>query len=568
MKIKEIHLKNYKSIKDSKFEASDFNVLIGKNNSGKSAVLDALRSYTGELTRNSNSGFTKKEVYAKDESNEIEFSIELKFSEEERREIYKQISRHVSKEVFEDISSFKHIIRYEPGEGIYQQYQIKYAGDLIDILENESKNGSTQAALDWRNFPNQTNYRRHTSFPPAFESVVKSSIGTLDYLEAFREAEDMRSVNHSVTLQNSGENLTNTFDTIYRNKPEKFEEIKEEFIEIMEGVNGLRSIMTERNDTTVFVEEEILEDGFRLNEISSGSKQILILITKLVLSQDKRDFLLLEEPELHLHPEAQKQMFRLIDRVSNQQPQVFATSHSREFIEESSSSNVIKIEREKNSEIHTVNEGEIQKEFQDLGYERGNLLQSNAVMFVEGMSDKLILKEFGRKLDKDLEEHGISVIELEGKENMKRDGRSLVKLLYSFNIPYMFLIDKDDHNNKEAAEGEIVESIKREDDEGWWETEWENFCSLEKYSIESYLIDKSAVAQELDENPEKVEEKLEGLSDNKDKSEVLQEIYQKFLGLDYNKDRDGLKIAKRMENTDIDSEIDDIITQIIEKSKT
>lgn len=562
MKIKKVRLKNYKSIKDGEFEASDFNILIGKNNSGKSAILDAIRSY-------SNNRIKRNEVYGKDESKETKIEVTFELSESEIEQIANNLEDTIKREDLEKISVFREEIKYSySSQKIEQKIEyIKYEGQFIPI-RNFNSDQRRARRIKWSVFPETKYTKVNKNRDTAFKQVIKQKLHTLDHLEAFREAEDIRNINYSDSLQNSGENLTNTFDTIYRNQPEKFEQIKEEFVNIMEGVTDLRSIMTQNNRTTIFVDEKIVDEGFRLNEISSGSKQILILITKLVLSQDKRDFLLLEEPELHLHPEAQKQIFRLIERISEKRPQIFTTTHSKEFIEESKSSNVVKIDRKISSELHSVADGEIEKEFQDLGYERGDLLQSNAVILVEGRSDKLILKELARTLERDLEEYGISVIELEGKENMKRDGRSLVKLLYSFNIPYLFLIDKDNHNSKEAAEGEIVNAIKRNDDKGWWDTEWENFRSLEKYSIESYLTNKNAIAKELDEDPNKIEDELKDYSNIEDKSAVLQNIYEEFLDLDYKKDRDGLKLAKRLNKENIEDEIKEIIESVIEKSKS
>ena len=45
MKIREIALHNYRSIKDAKFYVADYGLLIGANNSGKTSMLDALRNF-------------------------------------------------------------------------------------------------------------------------------------------------------------------------------------------------------------------------------------------------------------------------------------------------------------------------------------------------------------------------------------------------------------------------------------------------------------------------------------------------------------------------------------------
>ena len=53
MKIKRLHIKNYKSIKELEIDdAQDVLILVGRNNSGKSVILDAIRVALGDKTVN------------------------------------------------------------------------------------------------------------------------------------------------------------------------------------------------------------------------------------------------------------------------------------------------------------------------------------------------------------------------------------------------------------------------------------------------------------------------------------------------------------------------------------
>ena len=54
MKIKRLHIKNYKSIKELEIDdAQDALILVGRNNSGKSVILDAIRVAVGSSDRKS-----------------------------------------------------------------------------------------------------------------------------------------------------------------------------------------------------------------------------------------------------------------------------------------------------------------------------------------------------------------------------------------------------------------------------------------------------------------------------------------------------------------------------------
>ncbi|RLC54953.1 MAG: ATP-dependent endonuclease, partial [Candidatus Cloacimonadota bacterium] len=48
MKIENIIIHNFRSIKDTSFDLNDYNLLIGENNTGKSTILTALRTFYEE----------------------------------------------------------------------------------------------------------------------------------------------------------------------------------------------------------------------------------------------------------------------------------------------------------------------------------------------------------------------------------------------------------------------------------------------------------------------------------------------------------------------------------------
>ncbi|MCO4577283.1 DNA replication and repair protein RecF [Streptococcus infantarius subsp. infantarius] len=45
MRIKEVQIKQFRSIKEAKFEFNQINAVVGENNAGKTAVLRALNSF-------------------------------------------------------------------------------------------------------------------------------------------------------------------------------------------------------------------------------------------------------------------------------------------------------------------------------------------------------------------------------------------------------------------------------------------------------------------------------------------------------------------------------------------
>lgn len=49
MKLRKVHLKNFRGYKDSEFSISDLSAIIGRNDVGKSTILDALDIYFSDV---------------------------------------------------------------------------------------------------------------------------------------------------------------------------------------------------------------------------------------------------------------------------------------------------------------------------------------------------------------------------------------------------------------------------------------------------------------------------------------------------------------------------------------
>ncbi len=76
MKIREIVLHNYRSIKNAKFYVADYGLLIGANNSGKTSVLDALRNfYEKDIKFDPQRDFPKFPTDDKESWMEIEYNM-------------------------------------------------------------------------------------------------------------------------------------------------------------------------------------------------------------------------------------------------------------------------------------------------------------------------------------------------------------------------------------------------------------------------------------------------------------------------------------------------------------
>lgn len=164
---------------------------------------------------------------------------------------------------------------------------------------------------------------------------------------------------------------------------------------------------------------------------------------------DSKPFLFaIEEPELYLHPQCQRVMFEVLKTISEMEQVIFCT-HSTFFIDMNYYDSLIIVSKpdlhngtqvfQVLEEIFNVNEKRYFKMLNEFDPERNELFFAKKVVLVEGDCEKVTFPRIAKKMNKDLNAHGISVIECGSKFNLS----FFMKILNAFKIPYVVVHDVD-----------------------------------------------------------------------------------------------------------------------------
>jgi putative ATP-dependent endonuclease of the OLD family len=169
----------------------------------------------------------------------------------------------------------------------------------------------------------------------------------------------------------------------------------------------------------------------------------------------------IEEPELFLHPQAQRRLAEALKELSEQEGhQIFICTHSTHFADLNEYESIVIVSKPTPKSGTTVRyskesvfEGEDAKARKDrfhLAYwinpDRGELFFARKVVLVEGETERVVIPYLSKKLGK--YEAEVSVIDCGSKFNLP----VYISLLNAFDIPYCVVHDEDPMPNPVPAD--------------------------------------------------------------------------------------------------------------------
>jgi hypothetical protein len=237
---------------------------------------------------------------------------------------------------------------------------------------------------------------------------------------------------------------------------------------------------TERGGPSV---AEMDVDDFLVDANGAGIREALRIILDLEVKQPR--LVLIEEPEVHLHPGLARIVSGYL-RQKSEDCQLFITTHSTEFVDSASFRNVYLVSRnerkETECELVGLSEGMVQIPA-EIGLRLSTVFMYDRLVFVEGPSDQEVLAVFAVKAGVDLSRANVGFVYMGGIRNFGYfAAKATLDLLSHRRVRLWFVVDRDEQEDEE-----VERLMRRMGGQA-------KLMVLERREVENYLIDARALA--------------------------------------------------------------------------
>ena len=509
MQIESLHIRNFKSIRE--LEIKDIEsalILVGKNNTGKTVVLDAIRAVTGN--------YIARETDFNEKRQNIEIAMVFELTEED---LYQFHTRGA-------VSPFK---RYETWKHDFCEKLPSFSGGRLTFCCTINHSGKIRY---------EDGFHKNNRYIPEILPKIHF-IDTNRNLTSFQEdllmsqrSEELIALRSNVCMFDTARICNHCFSCIgliNQKKPEELQlyetarllEYKMYQLNLNEfsqkvnenyrkngGAQEIRYTLSCNMDKMFGVEvnawHEELGNLSPVDQLGNGMKSIYMLsLLEAYIEDEKRipSIIMVEYPELFLHPSLQKAASRILYRLSRKN-QVIFTTHSPNMVANFTKGQICQIVLDEGGYSVAHQNTDIDDILNDLGYSANDFLNVDFVFIVEGKQDKtrlplLLEKYYPEVHDEDGGLSRISIITTNSCTNIKTYAN--LKYMNQLYLRDRFLMIRDgDGKDREELAGQLCRYYSeqnRQDIDKLPQVSRQNVLVLKYYSFENYFLNPGIMAQ-------------------------------------------------------------------------
>ncbi|WP_417168943.1 ATP-dependent nuclease, partial [[Clostridium] scindens] len=502
MQIIDLWIRNFKSIRDMHIGGiENALILVGKNSTGKTAVLDAIRAASGDYV-------VREEDFQEDFPN-IEIRVSLKIEEEDLKRLHRRGS----------VSPYR---RYEAWYRDFCEKIPSYQDGVLAFEFVANRDGKTRYGDGCQ----KNNPYISQIFPKVYYMDTQRNLGQFqDDLLMMQEDEllkQMRSgccmfdrakeCNHCFSCiglihQKTTEEL-NAFEAaklldykLYQLNLDAFSQSVNENFRKNGGRDRILYSMNRDIEKMLSVTAEMYNEKQNrrrpVNCMGKGMRSIYML-SLLETYEDQKgqagDVIMAEDPEIFLHPKLQKVSGEILYRLSRRSQVIFST-HSPNLLANFNNRQIRQVVLGEDGYSQVCEKTDISAVLDDLGYSANDLMNVNFVFIVEGKQDKsrlplLIKKYYSETYDEEGNLSRIAIITTNSCTNIKTYAN--LKYMNQIYLKDNFLMIRDgDGKDSDMLKNQLCryyEERNAEDIDRLPRVTRRNVLVLKYYSFENYFL--------------------------------------------------------------------------------
>ncbi len=486
MKIDSLYIENFKSIQSVNIQEIDNAfILVGKNNTGKSSVIDAIRAVFGEYT-------IRKEHFM-DSMKSVIIKITLSqplVKSEGKTETEHVMLRSVTYKVTPDGKKFyidEDGISEEMPEYLPRLYYIDHRRNLKEFQEALlNLQGDESVAF----LKEKKCYYEERSCDQCFRCIAEIEKKSGEEMNVFEMARLMEYRLYKMNL----DRFSDSVNKYLKKNGMMSHKVK---YEIDFDTDSLLNF-----DTIVYQEDRGIRGN--LSTLGAGSKSIYLLsLLEAYTEENSKDpgIIMIEDPEMFLHPQLQKTASEILYRFSKKNQMIFST-YSPNMIFNFSSKQIKQVVIDE--ELHTCVQENVDIDIilDDLGYSANDLMNVSFVFIVEGKQDRnrlplLLEKYYSEIRDDEGNLKRITIVTTNSCTNIKTYANlKYINKLY-LKDQFLMIRDSDGKNPKHLTKQLCSYYRERLKEEG---TDLpnvtpKNILILKYYSFENYFLDPSTMVK-------------------------------------------------------------------------
>lgn len=511
MKISSMYIVNFKSIK--KMEILDIDnafILVGKNGTGKSAVLDAIRLITGN--------YKLKKEHFYNQNIDMEIGINLEFFEEDMEKMCELgiVSKERGYDKWEE--EFMTVFPTYNNNQIKIIYKVKPDLSCLYMDDTGAENNRLKEILPKLYFIDHM--RNLNEFQNGLINVMNN-----DELLPLRE---------NMCLYDKSEVCNQCFRCIDEiknkkgmdmslNETTKLMEYQLYMLNLQKFAESVNKYLRENGALLSELSYKIdvdFEQLFKINTIvtnirtgeqnsiytlSTGTRSLYMLSLIEAYLEEKNSvhsIIMIEDPEIFLHPQLQKIASEILYRLSKKNQVIFST-YSPNMIFNFSSRQIKQVILDEEYDTGVVENTDIDIILDDLGYTANDLMNVSFVFIVEGKQDSnrlpmLLDKYYSEMRDEAGKLNRISIVTTNSCTNIKTYAN--LKYINQLYLKDQFLMIRDsDGKNPRYLVKQLCsyydQRKKEEEQDNLPNVQPKNVLVLKYYSFENYFLDPVIMAK-------------------------------------------------------------------------